>query len=80
MAIARALVHRPSLLLCDEPTGNLDSATAAQVLGLFDVLHAEGMTLLVITHDSNTAARAQRTLTIRDGVLSETGQVATDHG
>ncbi|MFD0262135.1 ABC transporter ATP-binding protein [Kitasatospora indigofera] len=80
VAIARALVHRPSLLLCDEPTGNLDSATAAQVLGLFDVLHAEGMTLLVITHDANTAGRAQRTLTIRDGVLSETGRVATDHG
>ncbi|MFF2079139.1 ABC transporter ATP-binding protein [Kitasatospora sp. NPDC058162] len=80
VAIARALVHHPSLLLCDEPTGNLDSATAAQVLDLFDLLHGEGMTLLVITHDAHTAARGQRTLTIRDGVLTETRPVASAHG
>ncbi|MGW2255433.1 ABC transporter ATP-binding protein [Kitasatospora sp. NPDC001660] len=80
VAIARALVHRPSLLLCDEPTGNLDSATATQVLDLFDALHAEGMTLLVITHDSDTAERGQRTLTIRDGVLTETRRTAVGHG
>lgn len=71
VAIARAVVHSPSLLLCDEPTGNLDSTTAEQVLGLLDQLHGDGMTLIVITHDPNVAARGQRTLTIRDGILYE---------
>ncbi|MFJ5552633.1 ABC transporter ATP-binding protein [Streptomyces sp. NPDC093225] len=67
VAVARALAGRPSLLLCDEPTGNLDSANAASVLGLLDGLHAAGMTVVVITHDPAVAARAGRTLTIRDG-------------
>ncbi|MFJ7158396.1 ABC transporter ATP-binding protein [Streptomyces sp. NPDC101118] len=67
VAIARALAGRPSLLLCDEPTGNLDSENAASVLALLDELHATGLTLLVITHDREVAARAGRTLTIRDG-------------
>jgi putative ABC transport system ATP-binding protein len=71
VAIARALVARPSLLLCDEPTGNLDTATAEAILLLLDELHRDGMTLLVITHDPDVAARGQRTVTIRDGVLSE---------
>jgi putative ABC transport system ATP-binding protein len=71
VAIARALVTRPSLLLCDEPTGNLDTATAESVLGLLDDLHRDGMTLVVITHDPGVAARGRRTLTIRDGVLAE---------
>ncbi|WUK16820.1 ABC transporter ATP-binding protein [Kitasatospora sp. NBC_00374] len=71
VAIARALVNRPSLLLCDEPTGNLDSATAEAVLTLLDGLNAAGLTLLVITHDPQVAARGQRTVTIRDGVLAE---------
>jgi putative ABC transport system ATP-binding protein len=71
VAIARALVNRPSLLLCDEPTGNLDSATSTEVLDLLDDLNAHGTTLIVITHDPNTAARARRTLTIRDGIVSE---------
>ncbi|NML50397.1 ABC transporter ATP-binding protein [Streptomyces sp. R302] len=71
VAIARALVSRPSLLLCDEPTGNLDSATAASILTLLDELHADGMTLVVITHDQAVAARGARTVTIRDGVMSE---------
>jgi putative ABC transport system ATP-binding protein len=70
VAIARALVNRPSLLLCDEPTGNLDSATAASVLGLLGELHSAGLTMMIITHDANVAARGQRTLTIRDGHLS----------
>ncbi|MFJ3722068.1 ABC transporter ATP-binding protein [Streptomyces sp. NPDC090045] len=69
VAIARALVGRPSLLLCDEPTGNLDSANAASVLGLLDELHASGMTVLVITHDLEVARRGRRTVTIRDGRL-----------
>jgi putative ABC transport system ATP-binding protein len=71
VAIARALVARPSLLLCDEPTGNLDTATAESVLSLLDELHRDGMTLVVITHDPGVAARGQRTVTIRDGVLAE---------
>ncbi|MCP3819340.1 ABC transporter ATP-binding protein [Streptomyces sp. A3M-1-3] len=75
VAIARALVARPSLLLCDEPTGNLDSGTAESILALLDELHGDGMTVVVITHDPGVAARARRTLTIRDGELSETRRV-----
>lgn len=71
VAIARALVGDPSLLLCDEPTGNLDSTTAAAILDLLDELHAGGMTVIVITHDSAVAARAGRTMTIRDGAMTE---------
>lgn len=70
VAIARALSGEPSLLLCDEPTGNLDSANAAAVLELIDELHAEGMTVVIITHDPAVAARTQRRLHIRDGVLT----------
>ncbi len=69
VAIARAILHRPSLLLCDEPTGNLDSDNAASVLTLLDQLHRDGMTLMVITHDSTVASRAKRLVTIRDGAL-----------
>ncbi|MDI2129206.1 ABC transporter ATP-binding protein [Yinghuangia seranimata] len=71
VAIARALAPRPALLLCDEPTGNLDTATAADVLDLLDELHAAGMTVMLITHDPQVAARGTRTLTIRDGLLTE---------
>ncbi|MEU3609375.1 ABC transporter ATP-binding protein [Streptomyces sp. NPDC035033] len=73
VAIARALVTRPSLLLCDEPTGNLDTANADSVLALLEDLHRDGMTVLVITHDPLVAARAQSVVTIRDGVLSLSG-------
>jgi ABC-type lipoprotein export system ATPase subunit len=70
VAIARALANDPVLLLADEPTGNLDSHTAAEVLDLFDRLHAErGMTLVVVTHGEDVAARAQRVLRMRDGRL-----------
>ncbi|MFE7811039.1 ABC transporter ATP-binding protein [Streptomyces sp. NPDC057433] len=71
VAIARALAGRPTLLLCDEPTGNLDSATADAVLGLLDELNDQGMTVVVITHDAAVAARGSRRITIRDGALSE---------
>ncbi|MFE6866087.1 ABC transporter ATP-binding protein [Kitasatospora sp. NPDC057692] len=71
VAIARALVGRPSLLLCDEPTGNLDTVTAESILALLDELHAQGLTVLLITHDPQVAARGRRTVAIRDGVLRE---------
>jgi putative ABC transport system ATP-binding protein len=71
VAIARALVNRPSLLLCDEPTGNLDSHSAAAVMELIDALHAGGFTIVVISHDANVAARANRTVAIKDGMVSE---------
>jgi putative ABC transport system ATP-binding protein len=80
VAIARALVNRPSLLLCDEPTGNLDSNTADRILDLLDELHRSGQTLVVITHDDNVAHRAQRIVTIRDGRLSEAVKGNVDSG
>jgi ABC-type lipoprotein export system ATPase subunit len=70
-AIARALMGEPSLLLCDEPTGNLDSRTADSLLDVFAQLSEEGLTLAVITHDDNVAARARRQVRIIDGVLDE---------
>lgn len=69
VAIARALVGDPSLLLCDEPTGNLDSHNAARILDLIDELNDTGTTVVVITHDQTTAARAHDNLTIRDGLV-----------
>lgn len=72
VAIARALVTRPQLLLCDEPTGNLDTASARRILALLDELHDDGMTILVITHDREVADRGERTITVRDGILTET--------
>lgn len=66
-AVARAVVHQPRLLLADEPTGNLDSAAGAAVLGLFDDLHAEGATIVLVTHDERIAERAPRVITMRDG-------------
>jgi putative ABC transport system ATP-binding protein len=70
VAVARAVVAGPSLLLADEPTGNLDTANSAEVLDLFDELHGEGLTLIVITHDLVVSARAQRRVRIVDGVLT----------
>jgi putative ABC transport system ATP-binding protein len=70
VAIARALVNTPSLLLCDEPTGNLDSVTAGRVLDLLDQLNADGVTVIVITHDAATAGRSRRSITIRDGMVA----------
>ncbi|GAA5035447.1 ATP-binding cassette domain-containing protein [Actinopolymorpha pittospori] len=71
VAIARALMSDPALLLCDEPTGNLDSENTRSVLDLFDELSAQGMTLVVITHDEAVSARAGRRTRISDGRLSE---------
>ncbi len=71
VAVARALAARPSLLLCDEPTGNLDSANTRTMLDLFDDLLADGLTILVITHDHEVALRAKRRVSIIDGMLTE---------
>ncbi len=71
VAIARALVNRPSLLLCDEPTGNLDSRNATALMDLLDQLNGAEFTIVVITHDAAVAAHAGRTIAISDGVLSE---------
>jgi putative ABC transport system ATP-binding protein len=67
VAIARALACSPAVLLCDEPTGNLDSENTLNVLDLFDQLHAAGLTLLVVTHDPIAASRAHRSITLSDG-------------
>jgi putative ABC transport system ATP-binding protein len=69
VAIARALVGEPRLLLCDEPTGNLDSVTTDAVMDLLDTLHGQGVTLVVVTHNLDVAARADRILEMRDGLL-----------
>ena len=66
-AIARALVLRPAILLADEPTGNLDSKSAADVLRLIDDVHANGQTVVMVTHDNDIAARAPRQVRLRDG-------------
>nr|HEX4318336.1 ABC transporter ATP-binding protein [Kofleriaceae bacterium] len=70
-AIARALVGEPSLLLCDEPTGNLDSATTDDVMRLFHELNADGNTILIVTHEPEIAARCPRSIHIRDGRIAE---------
>jgi putative ABC transport system ATP-binding protein len=72
-AIARALLNQPALLLADEPTGNLDSRSAADVLELLRELHAGGQTLVLVTHDPAIAAGAQRTIHLRDGRIAEGG-------
>ncbi len=69
VAVARALVTEPALLLADEPTGNLDSRTGEDVLALFEKLHADGQTIVVVTHDSDVASHAQRRLLLRDGTV-----------
>jgi putative ABC transport system ATP-binding protein len=67
VAIARALVNRPSILLADEPTGNLDSTTSQEILGLFDGLHGEGQTIVLVTHEHDIAAHARRQVHLKDG-------------
>jgi putative ABC transport system ATP-binding protein len=69
VAVARALVTDPSLILADEPTGNLDSRATADVLGLLAELSAAGRTIMLITHEPDVAAAAQRTVRIRDGLV-----------
>jgi len=73
VAIARALVGRPSLVLADEPTGNLDTRTGAEILALVREVHADGTTVVIVTHDPRIAAEAERTVAIRDGRIQDDG-------
>jgi putative ABC transport system ATP-binding protein len=69
VAIARALVNHPSIILADEPTGNLDSKTGVEIMALFDTLHAGGNTIVLVTHESDIAEHAHRVVHIRDGQI-----------
>ncbi|MDQ3556274.1 MAG: ABC transporter ATP-binding protein [Gemmatimonadota bacterium] len=71
VAVARALVTHPSILLADEPTGNLDSRTSEEIMALFGRLHADGQTVIMVTHEPDIAAHAERVVTLRDGAVSE---------
>jgi putative ABC transport system ATP-binding protein len=71
VAIARALVNDPSILLADEPTGNLDSKTGNEIMGVFERLHATGNTIVLVTHEADIAAYAHRTIHIRDGMVEK---------
>ncbi len=70
VAIARALVSQPSILLADEPTGNLDSTSGAEVMDLFDELHEQGMSIIIVTHSTEVAEHTARTVTLRDGAIT----------
>jgi putative ABC transport system ATP-binding protein len=70
VAIARALVNQPSILMADEPTGNLDSQSGAEILRILEEWHANGITIILVTHDRDVATRAQRILHIHDGKLA----------
>jgi len=78
VAIARALVNEPSILLADEPTGNLDSATSLEIIGLFKKLHAEGQTIVIVTHEEDIAGHALRIVRLRDGRILSDHPTAND--
>ena len=76
VAIARAILNHPAILLADEPTGNLDSGTTRELMDLFDQLHAEGQTIIVVTHEPDVASRCGRIIQLTDGLISS--DVRTD--
>ena len=69
VAVARALVNKPSIILADEPTGNLDSKTSLEIMGLFNEIHAQGNTVILVTHEEDIAAYAHRIIRLRDGII-----------
>jgi putative ABC transport system ATP-binding protein len=71
VAVARALINDPSILLADEPTGNLDSQTGAEIMALFDELNSRGNTIILVTHEEDIAAHARRIVRLRDGKIRE---------
>jgi putative ABC transport system ATP-binding protein len=77
VAVARALVTEPSILLADEPTGNLDTVTGRSILGLFDELHAAGHTIIIVTHEADVAEHAARSIILRDGSIETDQQIST---
>ena len=77
MAIARALVNDPSIILADEPTGNLDTKTSYEIMDLFEALYAKGNTIIMVTHEEDIARYAHRIVRLRDGLV-ETDQENTD--
>ena len=70
VAIARAIINEPKILLADEPTGNLDSTTSTEIMGVFGELHRQGQTVVMVTHEHDIAAHAARVITLRDGVVA----------
>ncbi|HQW66945.1 MAG: ABC transporter ATP-binding protein [Gemmatimonadales bacterium] len=79
VAIARALVNRPSIILADEPTGNLDSATSVEIMALFETLHQQGQTIILVTHEPDIAAHAKRQIVLRDGKVASDASSMEKH-
>jgi putative ABC transport system ATP-binding protein len=80
VAIARALVNRPSILLADEPTGNLDSTTSEEIMVLFEALHSSGQTIVVVTHERDIAQHARRQVHLKDGSVERDFETLSQHG